>query len=75
MSHYASRAGTGNSWPAHAVQRMTGLNSPAVDAMQRAEGLREFMPVTASVTKVTLMRVEGYSYPHVFFFHLQNINI
>jgi len=57
-------------WLAHAMQRMTGLNSPAVDATQRSLGgsclsrSGEFMLVTASVTEVTLMR----DLPHNFLF-------
>ena len=55
-------------WLAHAMQRMTGLNSPAVDAMQGGSRCLprgcEFMPVTASVTEVTLMRC----LPHIFFY-------
>jgi hypothetical protein len=57
-ARHASRApSNGNLWP---MQRMTGLNSPAVDAnAQLARGVElicEFMPVTRSVTEETLMK-------------------
>ena len=55
-------------WLAHAMQRMTGLNSPAVDATLAGGSCLsrggEFMLVTASVTEVTLTR----DLPHNFLF-------